>query len=228
MKLLEFDSFETEQEKRERQLQEPAVAKKNVFIYTVYEDDEETEAFHADVRDPNGTIIFEIKKKDFPENPEEEEEYELEEEKEGSVPKMHDANDIQNLRKILIAKGKMTENDVLMSNEVYKESGEVEKPEVPPVNINMMENNQYGMKYVKLFEEFSINEGTRKIDEPVILLAINSESAEDFKKKLEDYKAENPDTYINDVTDAQHRLGLPLNHENDPKLIYDKTQEISK
>ena len=154
MRILEFDSFETEQEKREMQLQEPVAAKKNVFIYTVYEDDEETEAFHADVRDPNGTIIFEIKKKDFPENPEEEEAYELEEEKEGATPRMHDANDIASLRKILIAKGKMTENDVLMSNEVYKESGEVERPEVPPVNINMMENNRVNLKHIKLFESY--------------------------------------------------------------------------
>ena len=82
------------------------------------------------------------------------------------------------------------------------------------------------MKHIKLFENF-INEGTRQITEPVILLAIHSKSAEDFKNKLKEYKVKNPKTYTEDVLDAQFRLDLPLNVENDPALIYNKTEEIS-
>lgn len=82
------------------------------------------------------------------------------------------------------------------------------------------------LKHVKLFEQFQMSEGTRTIDEPVILLAIRCKSADEFKKELEAYKEENPDTYVTDVTDAQHRLGLPLNAENDPALIYDKAKSI--
>lgn len=82
------------------------------------------------------------------------------------------------------------------------------------------------LKHVKLFENFDVTEGTRTITEPVILLAIRSKSADEFKKELEAYKEENPDTYTSDVIDAQHRLGLPLNAENDPKLIYDKAKSI--
>lgn len=82
------------------------------------------------------------------------------------------------------------------------------------------------LKHVKLFEQFEMSEGTRTIDEPVILLAIRCKSADEFKKELDAYKEEHPDSYTKDVIDAQHRLGLPLNAENDPALIYDKAKSI--
>lgn len=79
----------------------------------------------------------------------------------------------------------------------------------------------------KSFNDLNMLEEVKvAIKEPVILLAIRSESAEDFKKKMLQLK-NNSETYSKDLIDALHRMDLPLNTENDLSLLYDKIQKIS-
>lgn len=148
MKLLEFDDFEAEQERREAQMVEPEVDKHKTYIYTVHEDDEETGNFHADVRGVDGTIIFEITKKDFPEP---DENGEIEEAEEGAPPRMKDVNDLKGLRDVLLAKGKIKENDVVTSNEIYAQHT-TEQP-TQTANTNLMENKKKLNNFDKFLNE---------------------------------------------------------------------------
>ena len=103
-------------------------------------------------------------------------------------------------------------------------------PELIEQQLN--EANKKESEHLKLTKklkklETQLNEGKMQVTEPVILLAINSKSVEDFKKQMQKYKAEK-DSYTSDLVDALHRLGLPLNPDNDLKLLYDQVKKISK
>lgn len=161
-KLLEFDDFEQRQQERERQLEEPKVEKSRTFIYTVYEHDAENDKFHADVRDTDGNIIWELKKDEFP-NEDELEEFDRAQEEEGATPRMRDINDLIGLRKLLLHKGLMKQEDTLRSNEQYAEDI-VDRP-TQVVNLNLIENKTNMKvfdfdKFLAESESISENQGT--------------------------------------------------------------------
>lgn len=136
-KLLEFDDFEQAQQDRERQLEEPKVEKARAFIYTVHEHDAENDKFHADVRDTDGNVVWELKKDEFP-NEDELEEFDRQQSEENATPRMRDIDDLIGLRKLLIHKGVMKQEDTLKSNEEYAEDI-VDRP-TQVVNLNLIEN----------------------------------------------------------------------------------------
>jgi len=162
MRLLEFDDFEKEHEEREKQLEEPEVADKGQkYIYTVHEDDEETGAFRADVRHVDGSIVFELKEKNFPTTDDDVKKFDEAQEQEGAEPAMRDVNDIKGLRGILLKKGIMKEEDTLTSNEDYAKGAAADDP-VAPINVNLShlqrENKNMKLHNFEGFLNENINE----------------------------------------------------------------------